>query len=78
MCCPVVGGREVLGLGCARPSGHGVHRGDVPVLVVEGSLEVVVEFWEWPVRAGKGMSWVGGGRCGVREAKVVGDGRGEG
>ena len=48
------------------------------MLVVEGSLEVVVEFREWPVRAGKGMAWVGGGRCGVREAKVVGDGRGEG
>ena len=36
------------------------------------------EFWEWSVSSGKGMSWVGGGRCGVREAKVVGDGRGEG
>ena len=46
------------------------------MLVVEGRLEVVVEFWEWSVSAGKGMSWVGGRRFGVCEAKVVGDGRG--
>ena len=46
------------------------------MLVVEGRLEVVMEFWEWLASAGEGMSWVGRGWFGVWEVKVMGDGCG--
>ena len=48
------------------------------MLVVEGRLEEVMEFGEGSARAGEWVSRVLGGRFGVWELKVVGDGCGKG